>query len=160
MSSFDVVSEVDMHEVTNAIDQANREVGTRFDFKGTNSKLEQNGAVITLYSGSDFQLQQILSILINKLVKRGIDTTCLDAGKVVILGKEARQAITLRQGIEPELARKIVKMIKESKTKIQPAIKGDKVSISGKNRDDLQQAIALIRAADYDMPLQYENFRD
>jgi len=160
MPSFDVVSEVDMHEVTNAVDQANREVGTRFDFKGTNSKLEQNEAVITLYSGSDFQLQQILSILISKLVKRGIDTTCLDTGKVVILGKEARQAITLRQGIEPELARKIVKLIKESKTKIQAAIQGDKVRISGKSRDDLQQAIALIRAADYDMPLQFENFRD
>jgi hypothetical protein len=160
MPSFDVVSEVDMHEVTNAVDQANREVGTRFDFKGSDSKYELNTDVVTMHSESGFQLQQMLEILINKLVKRGVDIACLKSEAVELVGKKARQVVTLRQGIDADNARKIVKMIKESKSKTQAAIQGDKVRISGKKRDDLQQTIALLREASLDIPLQYENFRD
>jgi len=160
MPSFDVVSEVDMHEVTNAVDQANREVGNRFDFKGSNSIFEQNGAVITLHSESEFQLQQMLDILQNKLIKRGVDIACLKADDAELAGKKARQVVTLRQGIDADMARKIVRMIKDSKMKVQAAIQGEKVRISGKKRDDLQQVIALLREAKLDLPLQYENFRD
>ena len=160
MPSFDVVSEVDMHEVSNAVDQANREVGNRFDFKGSNSNFEQNEAVITLHSESEFQLQQMLDILQNKLVKRGVDIACLKVDEVELAGKKARQVVTLRQGIDAELARRIVKLIKDSKIKTQAAIQGEKVRVSGKKRDDLQQIIALLREARLDLPLQYENFRD
>jgi len=160
MPSFDVVSEVDMHEVTNAVDQANREVGNRFDFKGSNSNFEQNDAVITLHSGSEFQLQQMLDILQNKLIRRGVDIACLKVDEAELTGKKARQVVTLRQGIDAELARRIVKLVKDSKVKTQAAIQGEKVRVSGKKRDDLQQIIALLREANLDLPLQYENFRD
>lgn len=160
MPSFDIVSEFDLHEVSNAVDQANREVSTRFDFKGSNSRFEQDGAVITLHSQSEFQLQQMLDMLQSKLVKRGIDIACLETGEPQVFGKEARQTVTLRQGLEAPLAKKIVKNIKDSKLKVQASIQGEKIRVSGKKRDDLQQVIALLRDGDYDMPLQFENFRD
>jgi len=160
MPSFDVVSEVDLHEVSNAIDQANREVGTRFDFKGTDSKFVQKDEIITLHTGSDFQIQQMRSILFNKLGKRGVDIASLKSDDVQTTVKQATQVVTLCQGIDTDTARKIVKLIKESKTKVQAAIQGDKVRITGKKRDDLQDAIALLREADIGIPLQYENFRD
>ncbi|MEJ2604005.1 MAG: YajQ family cyclic di-GMP-binding protein [Gammaproteobacteria bacterium] len=160
MPSFDVVSEVDMHEVTNAVDQANREVANRFDFKGTGARFEQEESVIRLRAQVEFQLQQMLDILRQKLAKRGIDVGCLDIGEPEVSGSEARQAVTLRQGIDSQLAKKIVRLVKDSKMKVQAAIQGEKVRISGKKRDDLQAAIALLRDADIDLPLQYENFRD
>jgi len=160
MPTFDVVSEVDMQEVTNAVDQANREVRTRFDFKGTDSNYSRDGAAITLKSESDFQLKQMLDMLQGKLNKRGIDIACLAIAEPELVGKEARQTVTVRQGLETELSRKIVKMLKESKLKVQGAIQGDKVRVTGKKRDDLQEVIATLREAKFDMPLQYINFRD
>ncbi|HEY5602176.1 MAG TPA: YajQ family cyclic di-GMP-binding protein [Gammaproteobacteria bacterium] len=160
MPSFDIVSEIDMHELTNAVDQANREVGTRFDFRGTNSKIEQAGAEITIISESDFQVQQIRDILRNKMVKRGIDIGCLDVQAPFPTGKEVRQKLVARQGVDKELAKKIVKLVKDSKVKVQAAIQGEQVRVTGKNRDDLQQVIALLKESKLDMPLQYTNFRD
>jgi uncharacterized protein YajQ (UPF0234 family) len=160
MPSFDVVSDFDAHEAANGVDQANREVNTRFDFKGTGSKFELDGQVIELTSQSDFQLKQMLDILHQKLTKRGIDIGCLDAQEPEFSGNEARQKIIMRKGIESDLARKLVKLIKASKLKVQTAIQGDKLRISGKKRDDLQAAIALLKDADVDLPLQYENFRE
>jgi uncharacterized protein YajQ (UPF0234 family) len=160
MPSFDVVSDFDAHEASNAIDQANREVGTRFDFKGTGSNFVLDGQVITLTSQSDFQLQQMLDIMRLKLVKRGIDLACLEEREPEMTGKEAHQTVLMQKGIESDLARKLVKMIKSSKLKVQAAIQGDKLRISGKKRDDLQAAIAFLKESDVDLPLQYENFRD
>lgn len=160
MPSFDVVSEFDMHEAVNAVDQANREVTTRFDFKGTDSKFEQQDAVITMQSQSDFQLKQMLDILHNKLGKRGIDIACLKIDEPEIVGKTARQTVTLRQGLDADLARKIIKKIKETKIKVQASIQGEKIRVTGKKRDDLQQVIALLREENFGLPLQYENFRD
>lgn len=160
MPSFDVVSDFDAHEATNAIDQANREVTTRFDFKGTGSKYVLEGQIITLTSQSDFQLKQMIDILHQKLSKRGIDIGCLDEQEPDLSGNEARQTVVMRKGIESDLARKLVKTIKSSKLKVQSAIQGDKLRVSGKKRDDLQSAIALLRDYDAGIPLQYENFRD
>jgi uncharacterized protein YajQ (UPF0234 family) len=160
MPSFDVVSDFDAHEASNAIDQSNREVTTRFDFKGTGSKYELDGQVISLTSQSDFQLQQMLDILRQKLVKRGIDIACLDEKEPEFSGSEARQQVILRKGIDSDLARKLVKMVKGGKLKVQAAIQGDQLRISGKKRDDLQAVIALLKNADVELPLQYENFRD
>jgi uncharacterized protein YajQ (UPF0234 family) len=160
MPSFDVVSEVDMQEVTNAVDQANREVRTRFDFKGTDSSFSREDAAITLKSESEFQLKQMLDILQAKLNKRGVDIACLTITEPELVGKEARQVVTVRHGLETDLSRRIVKMIKESKLKVQGAIQGDKVRVTGKKRDDLQKIIASLRDTKFDMPLQYVNFRD
>ena len=160
MPSFDVVSDFDAHEAANAVDQSNREVNTRFDFKGTGSKYELDKEVITLTSQSDFQLQQMLDILRQKLAKRGIDLGCLDEQEPEITGSGARQNVILRRGIDSELARKLVKTVKNSKIKVQAAIQGDKLRISGKKRDDLQATIRLLKDTDVDLPLQYENFRD
>jgi uncharacterized protein YajQ (UPF0234 family) len=160
MPSFDVVSDFDSHEARNGIDQANREVNTRFDFKGTGSKFELDGEVITLTSQSDFHLQQMRDVLHQKLAKRGIDLACLEERAVELVGKEARQSIMLRRGIDAELARKLVKQIKTSKLKVQAAIQGDKLRISGKKRDELQAAIAFLKETHTGQPLQYENFRD
>ena len=160
MPSFDVVSELDMHEVTNAVDQATREVSNRFDFKGTNSRFEQKEEVITLYAEAEFQLQQLLDILEGKLIKRGVDIACMEKSDPESNVAEARQTITLRQGLESLQAKQLVKMEKEKKLKVQAAIQGDKVRITGKKRDDLQSAIALFKEADFEMPLQYNNFRD
>jgi uncharacterized protein YajQ (UPF0234 family) len=160
MPSFDVVSEFDSHEASNAVDQANREVDTRFDFKGTGSKYVLEGNVIALTSQTDFQLQQMRDILRQKLAKRGIDIGCIKEDEPEISGNEARQKITLRQGIEADLARDLVKRIKAGKLKVQAAIQGDKLRVTGKKRDDLQAVISLLREAKVDLPLQYENFRD
>jgi uncharacterized protein YajQ (UPF0234 family) len=160
MPSFDVVSDFDAHELSNAIDQASREVGTRFDFKGTDSKFVLDGQLITLTSQSDFQLQQMLDIMRQKMAKRGIDLGCLDEREPDLTGNEARQTVFMQKGIESDLARKIVKLIKSSKLKVQTAIQGEKLRISGKKRDDLQAAIAFLKESDIDLPLQYENFRD
>jgi len=160
MPSFDVVSDFDAHEASNGIDQANREVNTRFDFKGTGSKFELDGQLITLTSQSDFQLKQMLDIMRQKLAKRGIDIGCLEEREPELTGNEARQTVLMRKGIESDLARKLVKQVKGSKLKVQTAIQGDKLRISGKKRDDLQAVIALLKESDTDLPLQYENFRD
>lgn len=160
MPTFDVVSELDMHEVSNAVDQANREVGNRFDFKGSNSRFEQKDNIVTLIATSDFQITQMLQILYAKLSKREVDLNCLSLGDLQSVGKEVKQILTLRQGIEIELAKKIVKLIKESKLKVQAAIQGEQVRITGKQRDDLQSAMSLLRQSKLDMPLQFINFRD
>lgn len=160
MPSFDVVSDFDAHEAANAVDQANREVTTRFDFKGTGSKFELDNQVITLTSQSEFQLQQMMDILRQKLAKRGVDIGCLDEQEPEITGSAARQNVILRRGIDSDLARRLVKTVKNSKIKVQAAIQGDKLRISGKKRDDLQATIRLLKETDVDLPLQYENFRD
>jgi uncharacterized protein YajQ (UPF0234 family) len=160
MPSFDIVSEVNLHEVTNAVDQANREVGTRFDFKGSNARYELSEAVVTLHAENEFQLQQMLDILQPRLTKRGIDIACLKIDPPEVSGKAARQTVTLRQGIDSALAKTIVKLIKDSKLKVQAAIQGEQVRVTGKKRDDLQEAIALLRNAQLDLPLQFTNFRD
>lgn len=160
MPSFDVVSEFDAHEAANAVDQANREVSNRFDFKGTGSTYSMEANVITLTTQSDFQLQQMLDILRQKLAKRGVDVACMETQDPVISSSEARQTVVLRQGIDSDLARDIVKRIKATKLKVQAAIQGDKVRVTGKKRDDLQSVIAMLRDAEIDLPLQYDNFRD
>jgi len=160
MPSFDVVSDFDAHEASNAVDQANREVHTRFDFKGTGSKFELDAQIITLTTQSDFQLKQMLDILRQKLAKRSVDIGCMEEQEAELSGSEARQKVILRRGIEADLARKLVKMIKGSKLKVQTAIQGDKLRVSGKKRDVLQDVIALLKEADVNLPLQYENFRD
>ncbi len=160
MPSFDVVSDYDSQEARNAVDQARREVNQRFDFKGTGSTYELEDPVITLRSESDFQLKQMADILHQKLTKRGIDIACIDEKEPEITGSEARQQLVLRRGIDSDLARKLVKLVKGSKIKVQAAIQGEKLRISGKKRDDLQATIRLLKDADVDLPLQYENFRD
>lgn len=160
MPSFDVVSEVDLVEVNNAVDQANREIGTRFDFKGVNAKIERNDSEITMTADADFQLRQMQDILESKLIKRSVDIRSLDIEEPVASGKVVHQKIVVRQGIDSDLARKIVKMIKDQKMKVQAAIQGEKVRVTGKKRDDLQQTIAMLKASSIEQPLQYENFRD
>ncbi len=160
MPSFDIVSEVDMHEAANAVDQANREVSTRFDFKNTGARFGLNDNVITLQAEAEFQLQQMLDILQNKLAKRNIDILCLDVDEPTTSGKQVHQQGTLRHGLETPLAKKIVKRIKDSKLKVQSAIQGDKVRVTGKKRDDLQKVMALLRDEKLELPLQFNNFRD
>ncbi len=161
MPSFDIVSEVDMHEATNAVDQANRELSTRFDFKGVEATFELKESTITQTTDSDFQLQQMMDILFNKLTKRGIELACIDIGKIAPVGKHVKQDLTIKQGIETDTAKKIVKLIKAQKIKVQAAIQGEKVRVTGKKRDDLQQAIQFLRSAEeIELPLQFENFRD
>lgn len=160
MPSFDVVSEFDAHEASNAIDQANREVSNRFDFKGTGSKFELEGNLVTMTTQSDFQLKQMVDILHQKLSRRGVDIGCLKEEEPEITGSEARQKIIMRQGIDAPLAKELIKKIKSSKIKVQAAIQGEKLRVTGKKRDDLQAIIALLKEADADVPLQYENFRD
>ena len=160
MPSFDVVSEVDLQEVRNAVDQVNRELATRFDFKGSDAKLALDGAEILLEAQHELQLRQMMDILRQKLAKRGVDIGCLDEQAPEITGSAARQTVILRRGIDTDLARKLVKTVKSSKIKVQAAIQGDKLRISGKKRDDLQATIRLLKDTDVDLPLQYENFRD
>jgi uncharacterized protein YajQ (UPF0234 family) len=160
MPSFDVVSEVNHHELTNAVDQANREVSTRFDFKGTGSNFELSDQLITMNTESEFQLQQMFDMLCNKLIKRGVDIVCLDKAEAVIQAKTATQVITVREGIESAEARKMVKMIKDRKMKVQAAIQGDQLRVTGKKRDDLQAVIALLKEEKFGLPLQFKNFRD
>ena len=160
MPSFDIVSEVNLHEVTNAVDQASREVSQRFDFKGTNAKFELKDTVITLSAPADFQLKQMLEILRLKLSKRSIDVACLKVDEPVVTGQTAKQVVTLRQGVDTELGKKIQRLIKDSKLKVQAALQDQQVRVTGKSRDDLQTAIALVKKGGYDLPLQFTNFRD
>ncbi len=160
MPSFDVVSEVDVHELSNAVDQANREVGTRFDFKGTNAKFEFSDDKVQMKAPDEFQIKQMIDILLNKLVKRGIDVGSLDLKDPEVSGSETRQTAEVKQGIDTPTAKKIVKHIKDAKLKVQAAIQGDQVRVTGKKRDDLQEAIALLKESDLGLPLQYVNFRD
>lgn len=160
MPSFDIVSEFDMHEATNAVDQASKEVDTRFDFKGTNSSFELTDDKIVMISESTFQLQQMFSIICAKLSRRGIDIACMELGDAKGSGKLMRQEITLKQGVDAPLAKKIVKLIKDKKLKVQAAIQGDKVRVTGKKRDDLQEVIQMLRNEKLEMPLQFNNFRD
>jgi uncharacterized protein YajQ (UPF0234 family) len=160
MPSFDVVSEVNHHELSNAVDQANREVTTRFDFKGSGSNFELAGNLITMNTQSEFQLQQMYDILCNKLVKRGVDIAALDLGEPNIQLKTATQVVTVREGIETAESKKMIKLIKDRKMKVQAAIQGDQLRVTGKKRDDLQEVIALLKDNEFAMPLQFKNFRD
>jgi uncharacterized protein YajQ (UPF0234 family) len=161
MPSFDIVSEVKLEEVTNAVDQAAREIGTRYDFKGSSARVEREGALITMWADSDFQLKQVSDIVYQKLAKRGIDIRAIDAGKVEsVSGDKRKQVLTLKQGIGQDLGRKIVKLVKDSGIKVQVAIQGDQLRVSGKKRDDLQAVIALLRGQQLDQPLQFTNPRD
>lgn len=160
MPSFDVVSEVDLPEVRNAVDQASREVGTRFDFKGVDASFELKEAEITVTAESEFQVQQMMEILKYKLVKRNVDIMSMQEGDVVESGKKAILKVTMQQGIDADMGRKLVKLIKDKKLKVQTAIQGDKLRVTGKKRDDLQEVIAMLREAKLEIPLQYNNFRD
>ena len=160
MPSFDVVSQIDQHEITNAVDQANREVSTRFDFKDTNARLELNKDKITIIAPTDFQLKQVDEILRNKFSKRQIDIRSLNYKEISVNLNEAKQVIEIKQGIDTENAKKIVKLIKEASLKVQAAIQGEQVRVTGKKRDDLQQVIAMLREAKVALPLQFINFRE
>lgn len=161
MPSFDIVSEVDKHELANAVDQTNRELKNRFDFRGTDAKVEQSDKVLTMHADSDFQLDQLLDILRLKLVKRGVDVSCLEVKDSVGNGKMRKQDVLVREGIDKELSRTIVKLIKESKVKVQAAVQGESVRVTGKKRDELQTIIAMLKSHDkIDIPLQFNNFRD
>jgi uncharacterized protein YajQ (UPF0234 family) len=161
MPSFDIVSEANQVEVNNAVDQTNKEVSTRFDFKGSDARVEPKEKVLTIFADDDFKLKQVTDILTAKLTKRGVDIRALkfdEAEKVS--GNKMKQVVTVRTGVEQELAKKIVKLVKDSKMKVQASIQGDAVRVSGGKRDDLQDAIALVKKSITDFPLQYQNFRD
>ena len=161
MPSFDIVSEVNQVEVRNAVDQANKEVSTRFDFKGSDARVEHNDKTLTLYADDDFKLKQVTDILLAKFAKRQVDVRSLKYGEVEkISGNKVKQVVTVRTGVEQELAKKIVKMLKDSKLKVQGSIQGDTVRVSGAKKDELQNAIALVRKSIADYPLQYQNFRE
>lgn len=160
MPSFDVISEVDKHELTNAVDQANRELGNRFDFKGQDASYTLDDFVITLSAPSEFQLQQMLDILRGRLVARKIDIRALDVGEAETNLGGSRQKIVVQQGIEQSVAKKLVGLLKAAKLKVEAQINGDKLRVSGKKRDDLQSAMAVLRNADAGLPLQFDNFRD
>ena len=161
MPSFDVVSKLDLHELTNALDQANRELANRFDFKGSDAVFERSAeTVVTLQAPAEFQLKQMLDILKQRLAARHIDIRCAEIADPDVNLAHARQKVTLKQGIEQPLAKDIVKRIKDAKLKVDVQIQGDKLRVVGKKKDDLQTAMALLRGADLKMPLQYENFRD
>jgi hypothetical protein len=163
MPSFDIVSEVDKHELTNAVDQANKEVTSRFDFKGTDSgfSLDEKEMIIKLHTESEFQLDQMYDVLTAKLIKRGIDTRAIERKDPDIQLKTAKQNVIVHQGLDATIAKKITKAIKDQKMKVQAAIQGETVRVTGKKRDDLQEAIALLRAMeDLERPLQFNNFRD
>jgi hypothetical protein len=161
MPSFDVVCEANLVEVKNAVDQSNKEISTRFDFKGTDARVEQKERELTAYADSDFQLTQVRDVLTGKMVKRNVDVRFLDIGKVEkIGGDKVKQVIKIRNGIEADAAKKIVRIIKDSKMKVQASIQGDAVRVSGGKRDDLQAAIAMLRKEVTDLPLEINNFRD
>ncbi len=161
MPSFDIVSEVNQVEVRNAVDQASKELGTRFDFKGSDARVEYDGKAMTLFADDEFKLKQVTDIVIAKLTKRQVDIRALKYGDPEkISGNKMKQAVTVRTGVEQELAKKIVKLLKDSKLKVQASIQGDAVRVSGAKKDILQDAIALARKSITDFPLQYQNFRD
>ena len=160
MPSFDIVSEVNQHELTNAVDQANRELTNRFDFKGVDAKFALEDQAINQSAPSDFQLKQMEDILRARLIARGIDVRCLEFGEVETNLAGARQKVTVKQGIERDLAKKIQGALKDAKLKVDSQINGDKLRVTGKKRDDLQAAIAVLKAGNYERPLQFDNFRD
>jgi len=161
MPSFDIVSEVDKQELKNAIEQTNKEVSTRFDFKGSDARVEQAEYVLTVFADDEFKLDQVQDVLNNKLIKRGIDIKCIEIGKVEkVSGNKVKRQVTVKTGVETELAKKIVKLIKDSKIKVQASIQGNEVRVSGAKRDTLQEAIQLVKKAIADFPLQFQNFRD
>jgi len=161
MPSFDIISEVNDVEIRNALDQANREISTRFDFKGSDARVELKEKDLTLYADDDFKLKQVTDVLMGKLTKRSIDVRALKFGDVVKLGGDKiKQVVTIRVGVEQELAKEIVKLLKDSKLKVQGSIQGDAVRVSGAKKDLLQEAIALVKTSITDFPLQFNNFRD
>lgn len=160
MPSFDIVSEIDKHELANAIDQTNREVDNRFDFKGADARVEQEEAALLLQAQNDFQIKQMKDILYQRMAKRGIDIKCLEEEEIETANMRCRQRIKVRQGIDKEQAKEIVRKLKDSKIKVQAAVQGEQVRVTGKKRDDLQEAIALLRGAELTIPLQFNNFRD
>ena len=162
MPSFDIVSEVDKTEVKNAVEQTNKEVGTRFDFKGSDARVEQAELELTVFADNDFQLGQVQDILNGKLAKRGVDVRSLEISEKIekVSGNKVKRNCTVKVGVETELAKKIVKQLKDSKLKVQASIQGDTVRVTGKSRDDLQSAIAFVKKSITDFPLQYQNFRD
>jgi uncharacterized protein YajQ (UPF0234 family) len=161
MPSFDIVSEVNEIELKNALDQANKEVGNRFDFKGSDARVELADKVLTVYADDEFKLGQVFDVLLAKLVKRSVDVRCLDRGKIEkSAGDKVKQAITVKVGVDQELGKKLQRMIKDAKLKVQASIQGNSVRVSGAKKDDLQQAIALVRKNVTDFPLQFNNFRD
>ena len=160
MPTFDIVSEVDMHEMRNAVDQAAKEIGNRFDFKGVDASFELKDSEIIVTAEVDFQIQQMLDVLQNKMIKRGIDIACLKSADVKTIGQKAVMNAIIQQGIESETARKIVKKVKDKKMKVQVAIQGEKLRVTGKKRDDLQGVMALLKDEKYGLPLQFNNFRD
>jgi uncharacterized protein YajQ (UPF0234 family) len=160
MPSFDVISEIDTHELTNAVDQAVRELTQRFDFKGTDSRFELEETTVTMIAPAEFQLKQMLEILKLRIAKRGIDIACLEVKDPTVNLARATQAVILRQGIDAETGKKVARTLKDSKLKVQAQIQGDKVRVTGKKRDDLQEAMALLRKGAFEVPLQFNNFRD
>jgi uncharacterized protein YajQ (UPF0234 family) len=160
MPSFDVVSEIDTHELTNAVDQAVRELSQRFDFKDTDAAFELEDTTVTMTAPADFQLKQMLDILKLRIAKRGIDVACLEVKDPEVNLARAKQLVVLRHGIDAETGRKVSRLIKDSKLKVQAQIQGEKVRVTGKKRDDLQEAMALLRKASLEVPLQFNNFRD
>jgi hypothetical protein len=160
MPSFDVVSEIDSHELTNAVDQASRELSQRFDFKNTGAAFELEETTVTMSAPAEFQLGQMLEILKLKIAKRGIDVACLEVKDPQVNLAVAKQLVILRQGIDQETGKKVSRLIKDARLKVQSQIQGDKVRVTGKKRDDLQDAIALLRKGQFEVPLQFNNFRD
>ena len=160
MPSFDVVSEIEAHEVTNAVDQANRELSQRFDFKDSGARYELKDFTVTMHAEVEFQLKQMLDILRMRLAKRGVDVACIETKDVLKNLAEARQDVVLRQGIDQEVGKKLVRLLKDSKLKVQASIQGEKLRIQGKQRDDLQDAMAMLRKSGVEVPLQFNNFRD
>jgi hypothetical protein len=160
MPSFDAVSKVDTHELTNAVDQARRELEKRYDLRGTGARFELEGFVVTQHAQNEFQLKQLLDILRLRLAARGIDLRCLELGEIETNLAEARRKIIIKQGIDQAVAKQLITQLKGAKLKIEAQINGDKLRVSGKKRDDLQAAMALLRAGEVEVPLQFENFRD
>jgi uncharacterized protein YajQ (UPF0234 family) len=160
MPSFDIVSEINLEEVRNAVDNANREISTRFDFRGVEASFELKESVVTMTADNDFQLKQMLDILRGTCVKRSVDTAAFEEKDVQHIGKIYKQAIAFKEGIEQATAKKLIKQIKDAKIKVQASIQGDQVRVTGKKRDDLQQVMALAKSAELDQPVQFTNFRD
>ena len=160
MPAFDVVSEVDLQEVRNAVDQSSRELRTRFDFRGVDAGFTLDGEVVTVWAEEEFQVNQLIDILKDKMTRRSVDIGCLDPRPLEASGKQKRQPFGLKHGIDRDASKKIVKTVKDTKLKVQSQIQGDKVRVTGKKRDDLQAIIAKLKDADYGVPLQFNNFRD
>jgi len=160
MPSFDIVSEVNKVELKNAVDQANKEIANRFDFKGSDARVEQSDLALTLYADDEFKLRQVTDVLLTKCAKRGVDARMFDTKAIEKIGTKVKQPIQVKVGIEQEKAKSIVKLVKDSKLKLQASIQGTAVRVSGAKKDDLQAAIQLVRKSVTDMPLQFQNFRD